>query len=56
MELALQFIRSFPCGKAEICWLSYEPDNLLAKKLYSSLGFEETGDYDGDEIIAALRL
>ena len=26
VELALRFIRTFPCGKADFCWLSYEPE------------------------------
>ncbi len=56
VELALDFIRTFPCGKADYCWLSYEPQNTVAKKLYSSFGFCETGDMDGDELIAVLRL
>lgn len=56
LQLALDFIRTFPCGKAEHCWLSYEPDNLTAKKLYHSFGFAETGDTDGNELIAVLKL
>ncbi len=56
IELSLEFIRTFPCGKAEYCWLSYEPDNKVAKTLYESFGFIETGDMDGEEIIAALKL
>lgn len=56
IELALEFIRTFPCGKAEYCWLSYEPDNKVAKTLYESYGFIETGDMDGEEIIAVLKL
>ena len=43
IELALEFIKTFPCGRAEYCWLSYEPDNKVAKNLYESFGFEETG-------------
>jgi len=35
---------------------SYEPENELAKKLYASFGFEETGEMDGDEIVAVLKL
>ncbi len=54
--LALDFIRTFPCGKAEYCWLSYEPDNAAAKKLYASFGFVETGDMDANELIAVLKL
>lgn len=56
MKLALDFIKSFHCGKAEYCWLSYEPENITAKKLYHSFGFVENGDMDGDEVIAILRL
>lgn len=56
MGLILDFIRSMPCGKAETCWLSYEPENTAAKALYASFGFMETGEMDGDEAIAVLRL
>ncbi len=28
----------------------------MASKLYSSFGFEETGDMDGEELIAVLKL
>lgn len=56
IKLALDFIRTKPCGDAEYCWLSYEPENEIAKGLYHSFGFAETGDMDGEEIIAALRL
>ena len=43
VELALEFIRTYPCGKADFCWLSYEPENTVAKSLYTSFGFAETG-------------
>lgn len=56
VKLALDFIRTKPCGEAEYCWLSYEPDNIVAKKLYRSFGFVETGDSDGEELIAVLKL
>ena len=54
--LALDFIRSWPCGKAEYVALSYEPENELGAKLYHSLGFTENGEMDGDEIVAVLKL
>ena len=41
MELALEYMHSFPCGKADSIWLSYEPENEIAKKLYASFGFVE---------------
>ena len=56
VRLALEFIRSFPCGPAAYCWLSYEPENAVARKLYSSFGFSETGELDGEERIAVLKL
>ena len=56
VQLAIDFIKTFPCGKAEYCWLSYEPENEIARQLYRSFGFEETGEMDGEELIAALRL
>ena len=56
VRLALEFIRTFPCGKADCCWLSYEPENDIAQRLYNSFGFTETGEMDCDELIAVLRL
>ena len=56
LGLALDFIKSLPCGKAEYCWLSYEPENDVASHLYHSFGFVETGEMDGNELIAMLKL
>ncbi|WOC32164.1 MULTISPECIES: GNAT family N-acetyltransferase [Caproicibacterium] len=56
LEAALAFVRSKPCGEADYCLLSYEPENTVAKALYHSFGFREIGEMDGDEIVAALRL
>ena len=56
VRLALEFIKTNPCGKADFGWLSYEPENEVAKRLYHSFGFAETGEMDGDEIIAVLKL
>ncbi len=56
VRLALDFIKTRPCGEAAFCWLSYEPKNDIARRLYQSFGFEETDEMDGDEIIAAKKL
>ena len=56
IRLALEFVRTYPCGKAEYCAVSYEPDNEIAKKLYASFGFVENGEMDGDEVVAVLKL
>ncbi|MGI6742771.1 MAG: GNAT family N-acetyltransferase [Eubacteriales bacterium] len=56
LKLALEYIKSFPCGAAEFCWLSYKPQNEAARNLYLSLGFAETGEMYGDESIAVYGL
>ena len=56
MKLALDYVRSEPCGKAKLCWLSYEPENVRAKALYAACGFVENGEVCGDEIVAIREL
>ena len=56
MDLALELINTFPCGTAKYCWLSYESDNDIARQLYKSVGFVETSEKDGEEIVAILEL
>ena len=56
MEAALAYIRTWPCGRASRCWLSYMPENTAAKALYAQMGFVENGEMDGDEVVAVLPL
>ena len=56
MEAVLRLVETFPHGKADWVWLSYEPENQVAAELYRSLGFRENGQMDGDEIIAVRPL
>ena len=56
LALALEFIKTFPCGEAGLCWVSYSPENSAAEKLYRSFGFEKTDCFDGGEQIAVLEL
>lgn len=56
MEAVLDYIRTYPCGKADYCWLSYEPENKIAQSLYSKFGFAENGETDGEEVVAVLKL
>ena len=54
--LAWILLNSFPCDKAEYCWFSYGSEDGVACKLYHPFGFTETGDMDGNEIIAIMEL
>ncbi len=36
--------------------ISYEPENDAARKLYASLGFVETGEMVGEEVLAVMQL
>ena len=56
MEVVLRLVETFPHGKADWEWLSYEPENQVAAELYRSFGFRENGQMDGDEIIAVRPL
>lgn len=56
VRLALEYIRTFPCGKAEACWVSFEPENRVAAELYHSFGFRENGDTCDGESVAVLKL
>ena len=58
LRLALDYIRTFPVGKAKYCWLSYEPENEVARNLYRSFGFKEAKKLPKgwDEIPAVLKL
>ena len=55
----LDFIKTFPCGEAEYVLLSYDPNNEVGRKLYSSFGFKEVFKeylHEGDEVHALLTL
>lgn len=56
LSACLDFIKTMPCGKAKYCWLSYEKENSVAKKLYESFGFRENGEIFEGETVAALKL
>ena len=56
MTSALEYIKTFPKGPAGAVILSYEPDNSVAKLLYETLGFVETGEIEDGEVGAKLTL
>lgn len=56
LAVALEYLQTFPCGPATHCWLSYEPENTVARALYQSMGFAENGQKCGEEIVAVRPL
>ena len=58
LRLAIEFVKTFPAGKSEGCWLSYEPENEVARKLYQKMGFVERLDLHKEdfEIPAVMML
>ncbi|MBO4540964.1 MAG: GNAT family N-acetyltransferase [Bacilli bacterium] len=55
----LDFIKTFPDGKADYVLLSYEQTNEKGRELYASFGFEEVFReylHDDDEVTAMLKL
>lgn len=52
MNSAMDFLKSFPYGPANLCWVSYDPNNLVARHLYQRHGFIENGMMADDEVIA----
>lgn len=56
LGVALSYLRSGPVGPATHCWLSYEPENRVAKALYRSMGFAENGEICEGELVSVLKL
>lgn len=56
LQAILSYVKTFPCGMATHCWLSYERENSIAKALYAASGFVETGELCDGEIVAVKPL
>jgi len=57
-KAALQLSIEYLCEKFNVSeiFLSFEPTNIVAEKLYSSLGFKRTGEVEGGEIVMRLDI
>lgn len=54
MLKVIEILRNKP--ECDRIFTSYEPENLVAEKLYLSLGFEKTGKIEEGEIVLCLPL
>ena len=53
---AIELLETRPHGPADHIATSFVPGNDVAKGLYLSLGFVETGELDGDELVAKYQM
>ena len=51
-QAVVAFIERFSSDGHTNLALSYEPENVVARDLYAGLGFVETGETEGDEVVA----
>ena len=54
MSLLLEEIKAHE--RCKLVDIYYDPQNLVAKKLYASLGFKENGNRDDGDVIAEITL
>ncbi len=54
MRAAIELLRQQP--NCDEIMISYDPRNEAARRLYASVGFQETGDMIQDEVLARLGL
>ena len=55
-DKVLDYLRTYPQGDASSVYLTYDPENNLARQLYKSFGFVETGEISEAEVVAKLIL
>jgi diamine N-acetyltransferase len=51
-----ELLRRGTASGCDMAALSYEPDNVAAKALYTSVGFVETGETSDDGVVARMQL
>ena len=54
LQLAIAYLRDK--FKATEIYLSFEPENTVAERLYSSAGFRPTGEVDDGEVVMCLKI
>ena len=54
--LSIDYLRTFPCDKADCIWIAWHPDNTVAAHLYESVGFKVTNMRNYHEIVSVLPL
>ena len=53
VEKAIDYLKTFPYGKAEYFYTSWHPDNSASEKTFKSCGFRVVGTDEDDGAIRA---
>jgi len=56
LEEAIKVLQTKPLGETSCIYIDYKPENESARKTYASVGFVETGEIDGGNIVARLAI
>lgn len=56
LDAVMALVRTYPFGKADKIWLSYEPENVRAKEIYRKYGFVENGEVCDGETVAVMDI
>ena len=56
VRLLLDYIRTFPCGRAESVYAAWHPENEISGKTFLGCGFTAAGTDDDGAVVARCRL
>lgn len=56
VRLLLDYIKTFPCGRAENVYIELHPDNIASRKLFEAYNFTVVGTEEDGAVVAKLAL
>jgi diamine N-acetyltransferase len=56
LAMVIDEMKKMPNGVVDYIYTSYEPKNVVAKRLYEDFGFVETGQVDDGELVMRLKI
>lgn len=55
IELLIDYIKTFPYGKADAITVEWHPENIVSEKIFLSYGFTIVGNEDDGAVVARLN-
>ena len=56
LQLLLEYIKTFPYGKAESVYAEWHPDNIASKKLFEAYEFIVIGTDEDGAVVAKVNI